>query len=98
MPNLVKVISNSIRNRVLFEGTREDAEKFVRDNYPRNHVDVGNRDDQSVPAADVSIVDGKKTEVLSGGEFVSADEFGVPKAPPVKSVAPPAGATQSPTA
>lgn len=84
---LVRVISNSVRNRVLFEGTREDAETFVRQNFPRNHVEPGNRNDDQ-PAADVSIVDGTKSLILFDGEFVNGDEFGLPKAKPVTTPAP----------
>lgn len=86
MADTVKVISNRTRNRVLFEGTRADAEQYVRDNFPRNHVEPGNRNDDE-PSADVSIQDGSNLQILADGEFVNGDEFGNRKAKPVSAPA-----------
>lgn len=81
-----QVVSTTVRNKVLFEGTQEDAEDYVRQNFPRNHQEPGSSQNTPI-AADVAITaDGRKThKVLHDGEFVAADEYGVrkPKTQPV---------------
>lgn len=46
------------QGRVLFRGTREDAEKFVQDNFPRVHVEPGVDYGDNGPAPDVEVTGG----------------------------------------
>jgi hypothetical protein len=73
---MAKVVSNTAgRVRVIFEGLVEDAEKFVRDNFPRHHVEPGSRDSDTVAPADVSVIDDDDNETsLHNGEFVPSEK------------------------
>jgi hypothetical protein len=57
MAKVIAFMGESRRERVLFEGELEDAQNFLRDNYPRIHIEPGMDYGEDGPPADAVVQD-----------------------------------------